>query len=120
MSYKFRICITRVACRLIAYDNGYRVPFAYTIVPCWLQKLDLKLEGKQDINLGPGHKGILSYVDQIERSFPGYLRVLCRYVVRTLGARASFAMLAICVNKKSRMDSDFVCILNLSRRMLNI
>ena len=79
--HRSRICIARVACRFIAYENGYREPFACNMVSCWLQKIDLKLEGKRDINLDPGHKDSLSYVDRIKRYFPGNLRVLYRYTV---------------------------------------
>ena len=62
-SYKPRIHISRATCRVIVYDDGYRITFAYTVVPSWLQKLELELEGKQDIRLGPDHKGTFSYVD---------------------------------------------------------
>ena len=81
VSYKTRIWIAHVTCRVITYDDGYHIPFAYNMVPCWLQILDLKLEGKHEINLGPGHKGTLSYVDQVERDYPGNLRVLYRHAV---------------------------------------
>lgn len=69
--------------------------------------------------MGQSHKGVLSYIDRLEWDYLGYISVLYRYAARTLGARASFTIIAICTNKKSRVDPDCSYVLDLLRRALN-
>ena len=42
----------------------------------------------------------------IESKHPGYLHILYRYVIHTLGNKASFATLCICMNQRSCVDTE--------------
>ena len=120
-TYKERVRIAKAASYLVAYDQGYRVPFGYTQINVWDSKIEAILDHKRMLNpsLAPDQRGTTSYCDRLETNNPGYLHELFRYAIRTQGSKSSFAVLAIAMNQKSRVPTEHRPVINISRRMLN-
>jgi len=55
----------------------------------------------------------------IKSKHPGYLQMLYRYAIHTLGNKEIFMALCICTNQRSCVDTELRDNLSLTRRILN-
>lgn len=67
--------------------------------------------------LAPKHKGSVSYLEQVERKHPGFIRRLFRYAQKIRGALATFAELVDTVNQKSETED---LVISATRKQINI
>ena len=100
--------IAKAACQLVAYDHGYAAPLSHNMLPAWEAKLRNVLDTGEESETAtsPKHAGSVSYVAKIEERYPGYIRELWRYAIRTLGAGATYNELAECINAKSAVPGE--------------
>jgi len=112
--------IAMATCRLVAYDHGYSMPLSHNMLPAWEAKIRNVLDTGEESKMAtsPKHAGSVSYVEKIEERYPGYVRELWRYAIRTLGAGATYNELAECINAKSAVPGEDCPELSLSRRQL--
>jgi hypothetical protein len=112
--------IAKAACRLVAYDHGYQQPLAHNMMPAWEGQLrDVLEKGEESESCTtPKHAGSKSYVSQIEAKYPGYIRELWRYAVKTKGSGATYQELAESMNEKSAAPGEARDELSLSRRQV--
>jgi len=95
--------IAQAACRLAAYDFGFKGDLAWTQLSSWQRALGQSIESGEDAEsaLSPSHAGTKAYTNNIEHHHPGYIRELYRYAIKTKGSRASFEELANTISEKS-------------------
>ena len=43
----------------------------------------------------------ISYVDVLQKKHPGYLHEIFRYYIDTIGAKASFSVILLCMSERS-------------------
>ena len=125
LTYKQRVSIKKVECRLISYDYGYVKSFATTQFNAWDDKVNTSIKNGSSSSsiptvtppLAPNHKGTASYSSKIDKGNPGYIRRLFRYAQNIKGALATFDELAQSINVKSETIDNQPTI-NLGRRQL--
>jgi hypothetical protein len=112
--------IAKAACWLVAYDHGYQQSLAHNMMPAWEGQLQDVLESGEESEgcTTLKHAGSKSYVSQIEAKYPGYIRELWRYAVKTKGSGATYKELAECMNLKSAAPAEDRAELSLSRRQV--
>jgi hypothetical protein len=108
LSWKQRQRIAKAACRLVAYDCAFQQSLAASPVPAWDKCLQNSLQTGEDTDkaVSPRHAGSTSYITRIKSSYPGYLRELWRYAIKTKGSGASFQELADTMNEKSAAPAE--------------
>ena len=88
----------------------------------WDNNVELLIkEGNETINeyLKSGNIGSKKTAIKIKNKHPGYLHMLYRYVIHTLGQKASFVALCIYMNQRSCIKNELRENLLLTRRMLH-
>jgi len=77
--------IAQAACRLAAYDFGFKGDLAWTQLSSWQRALGQSIESGEDAEsaLSPSHAGTKAYTNNIEHHHPGYIRELYRYAIKT-------------------------------------
>ena len=124
LTYSTRQQIFEAACKLTAYDYGFKKPFATKQIPKWEEKLHSAIDCGVHASstfanpLAPTHKGSVSYTDALDEENPGYIRTLFRYAQKVKGVLATFGELAETMNEKSRTN-DNKPNTDLTRRQLN-
>ena len=81
---KQRIMIEKAACYQVSYDHGFIKPFATTQVRKWNEKISMVIKNgpapcTTPVNSTPlttKHKGSVSYLNDLDRKHPGYIRKL--------------------------------------------
>ena len=117
-----KIRIARAASRLVAYDAGYRLPFGHTNL--------MRLDDAVKLSLAKGNQSVkeyfcdkrggkIAFLDFTNKKHPGYVHELYRYASNTLGAKASFFAISLCMNERSQIVSETRDSFNINRRQLN-
>jgi hypothetical protein len=87
---------------MVAYDNGFVTEVGVSQLHIWDKQLavgvEMGLEAKK--TLSPSHAGSKSYMDEIEKVHPGYLRELFCHAQKVKGVKATFAELADAANQQ--------------------
>lgn len=115
-----RLRIAKAACRVTAYDHGFRGSLAHTQVKKWDAILMSSYETGENAAdcLSPKHSGSIKYVEDIEKRHPRYIRELFRYATKLKGSGALYQELADTMNLKSEVPGETRATLNLSRWQL--
>jgi len=105
-TWKMKQRIAMLACRQTAYDYGFKNTFSGRELITWYAKLNKSIEDgvilEQDKNpLGANYKGSVKYTDVIEKKYPGYLRTLFCYALKTLSKKSTLRDLTQLMNQKS-------------------
>ena len=121
-TWKMKIRMARAASRLIAYDAGYRLPFGHSNLIQLDNQLKMSLSnGNESVNeyFYDSRGGKIAYLDFISKKYPGYVHELYRYASDTVGSKASFYAMSLCMNQRSQIVSEIRDSLNINRRQLN-
>ena len=105
-SYKERLRIAQAACNQVGYDLGYKQAISWTRLSAWDANFKDYMETGNISKLDLQHKGRVSYVDEIEAQFPGYVRELFRNAQNTVGNLATYFELANNMNAKSASPGE--------------
>ena len=121
-TWNMKIRMATAASRMVAYDCGYRVPFGHSNL--------IRLDNELKLSLSTGSEtveeyfcdargGKIVYLDYITKKHPGYVHELYRYASHTVGAKASFYAMSLCMNQRSQIVSEKRDSLIMNRRQLN-
>ena len=108
-TWSMKIRMARAASRLVAYDAGYCLPFGHSNL--------IELDNEVKLSLSKGNKSVkeyfcdtrggkIAYLDFMNKKHPGYVHELYRYASNTLGAKASFFVISLCMNQISQIQEN--------------
>ena len=103
-TWKMKIQMARAASRLIAYDAGYRLPFGHCNLIAFDNQLKMSLcNGNESVKdyFCESRGGKIAYIDYISKKHLGCGHEFYRYVSDTVGLKASFHAMSLCMNERS-------------------
>ena len=119
-TFSDRVCISRAASKMVAFDNGYKAKFRYSSLARWDKDIhnDI-LAGRKSNDVGTYSRGgRVPVVTIIEKDHPGYLHNLYRETVHLKGSSLSYTELAEEMNALSARVLDPRPALNLSKKII--